>query len=58
MKRIFQTGGAKPVTRLLLTIIAGNPLTGARLIVSGVGEEAFPAVAIFHRRSSVTNRSK
>jgi hypothetical protein len=58
MSRIFQTGGAKPVTRLLLTINAGNPLAGARLIVSGVGEEAFPSVAIFQRRYSVTNRSK
>jgi len=50
MSRICQTAGAKPVTRLLLTITAGNPLAGARLIVSGVGEEAFPSVAIFQRR--------
>ena len=27
MSRIFQTAGAKPVTLLLPTITAGNPLT-------------------------------
>ena len=58
MSRIFQTGGAKPVTRLLLTITAGNPLAGARPVVSGVGEEAFPQVAIFQRRYFVTNRPR
>jgi len=58
MSRVFQTAGAKPITRLLLTIIAGSPLAGARLIVSGVGEEAFPSMAIFQRRYSVANRFK